>query len=67
MKLKSSSITTIGTILFALGFSMPAFSLPLQVGVYSVGSRYIQIAQKRQSALLPRLFGKWSHNGFYHS
>lgn len=46
MKLKSSSITTIGTILFALGFSMPAFSLPLQVGVYSVGSRYIQIAQK---------------------
>lgn len=46
MKLKARSITTIGTILFSLGFSLPAVALPLQVGVYRVGSRYIQIAQK---------------------
>jgi hypothetical protein len=46
MKLKAKSINAIGTILFSLGFSMPAFALPLQVGVYRVGSRYIQIAQQ---------------------
>lgn len=43
MKLRTIAIAT---TLLSLGLALPAAALPLQVGVYRVGSRYIQIAQK---------------------
>jgi hypothetical protein len=43
MKLKAIPIAT---IIFSLWFAIPAAALPLQVGIYRDGSRYIQIAQK---------------------
>ncbi|MFB8788101.1 MAG: hypothetical protein U7123_04470 [Potamolinea sp.] len=46
MKLRFLPITTIGLFLCSLGLAMPSIALPLQVGVYRVGSTYIQIAQK---------------------
>jgi hypothetical protein len=43
MKLRTIAIAT---TLLSLGLALPAAALPLQAGVYRVGSRYIQIAQK---------------------